>query len=139
MAPLPIAPVVAEFLTPIGQAGIWIALAGAAALGAAIAFNAAGLTAGAGAVWLTGGILSLAMWYSGDWMAPLAAGVALPLAAGIGSAWRPSTRRALWSRGRSALSRPTPLRTRRDPARSSASAPVASSLNGTLPRPALAP
>ena len=138
MAPLPIVPVVAEFLTPIGQAGIWIALAGAAALGAAIAFNAAGLTAGAGAIWLTGGILSLALWYSGDWMAPLAAGIALPLAAGLGAAWRPSTRRALWLRGRSALSRPTLLRTR-ESARTPASTPVAPSLNGTLPRPALAP
>ncbi|WP_102194118.1 hypothetical protein [Microbacterium aurantiacum] len=137
MAPLPIAPVVSALLTPIGQVGLWIALAGAAALGVAIAFNAAGAAGGAGAVWLAGGILSLALWYSGDWMAPLAAGIALPVAAGLGAAWRPSTRRALWARGRSALSRPTPLLALR--ARSSAPAPVTPTMTGSLPRPALAP
>lgn len=136
MAPLPIAPAVSDLITPIGQVGLWIALAGAVALGVAIALDAAGPAGGAGAIWLTGGILSLALWYSGDWMEPLIAGIALPLAAGLGAVWRPSTRTALWERARSALSLVT---MHRDSARTTAPVPATPSANSTQPRPALAP
>ncbi|WP_341977227.1 hypothetical protein LTA6_001588 [Microbacterium sp. LTA6] len=94
MAPLPIAPVVSELLTAIGQIGVWTAVLGAVALSVAIAFDAAGLAGGAAAIWLTGGILSLALWHSGDGMTPLASGLALLLAVGVGAAWRSARRTA---------------------------------------------
>ncbi|MEV4776254.1 hypothetical protein [Microbacterium sp. LWH12-1.2] len=139
MAPLPIAPVVSELLTAIGQVGVWTAVLGAVALSVAIAFDAAGLAGGAAAIWLTGGILGLALWHSGDGMTPLASGFALLLAVGVGAAWRSARRRAVWRRIRSALARPTTTfpRMKREPAPTPVPVLVVSSLHGAQPRPVL--
>lgn len=71
-------------LVPLGQIGVWVAVTGAVALAIALAVDRAGLVGGAAALWLTASMLSLALWFSGDLMAPIAAAVALPLAIGVG-------------------------------------------------------
>lgn len=88
MTMLPLFRVLTALLIPLGQIGLWVAMVAAIALAIALAVDSAGLAGGGAAVWLTGAILSLGLWYSGDLMAPLTVALVLPAAIGAGLACR---------------------------------------------------
>lgn len=90
---LPLFRVLTALLIPLGQIGLWVAILGAVTLAIALAVDAAGLAGGGAALWLTGGMLSLGLWYSGDLMAPVAAAVVLPVAIAAGLVCRRLVRR----------------------------------------------
>lgn len=103
MTILPLFRVLTALLIPLGQIGLWVAIVGAVVLAIALAVDAAGFAGGGAAVWLTGAMLSLGLWYSGDLMAPLTVALVLPAAIGAGFAFRWIVRLrpgAGWSRER---------------------------------------
>ena len=85
---LPLFRVLTALLIPLGQIGLCVAIVGAVALAIALAVDAAGFAGGGAALWLTGAMLSLGLWYSGDLMAPLTVALILPAAIGAGLACR---------------------------------------------------
>lgn len=93
MTILPLFRVLTALLIPLGQIGLWVAMVGAIALAIALAVDAAGLVGGGAVLWLTGAMLSLGLWYSGDLMAPVAVAVALVVAVAAGLACRRLLRR----------------------------------------------
>lgn len=99
MTAIPLRPV-AELFLSLGQFGLWVAIVGACTVGIALARNASDLAGGGSALWLTGTILSIALWYSGDLLTPLRAMVALPATITLGLVYQSLARRNSRRNGR---------------------------------------
>ena len=77
---------------PIGVAGAALGVLCAVVALVAVAAGRGGLSAGAGAVWIAGALLSVASGFAGDWMPTAVAVVALAAALLLGSMLRPLVR-----------------------------------------------
>lgn len=77
-----------EFFLWVGVVGAAIAVLCAVVVLIALARGAAGAAGGAGAVWIGGGLLSLASGFSGQWMPALAAAGAMVAALVLGGVAR---------------------------------------------------
>ncbi len=78
----------AGFFVPVGWAGAALAALCALVFLLALARGATGLIAGAGALWIVGGVLSLAAGFSGQWLPAMSAAVALGAALVLGALLR---------------------------------------------------